>query len=38
MTTTGEGVTAPRAVVTDGHSAGHIEPTMNFADALIRRP
>jgi hypothetical protein len=35
-TTTGEGVTAPRVVVAGGHSAGHIEPTMNFADALRR--
>ncbi|MBN6033872.1 glycosyltransferase [Amycolatopsis sp. 195334CR] len=25
---------APRVVVAGGHSAGHIEPTMNFADAL----
>jgi hypothetical protein len=30
----GAGVTAPRVVVAGGHSAGHIEPTMNFADAL----
>jgi UDP-N-acetylglucosamine--N-acetylmuramyl-(pentapeptide) pyrophosphoryl-undecaprenol N-acetylglucosamine transferase len=30
------GVTAPRVVVAGGHSAGHIEPTMNFADALRR--
>jgi UDP-N-acetylglucosamine--N-acetylmuramyl-(pentapeptide) pyrophosphoryl-undecaprenol N-acetylglucosamine transferase len=29
-------VTAPRVVVAGGHSAGHIEPTMNFADALRR--
>jgi Glycosyltransferase family 28 N-terminal domain len=35
-TTTGAGVTAPRVGVADGHSAGHIEPTMNFADALRR--
>ena len=34
MTTTGAGVTAPRVVVAGGHSAGHIEPAMNFADAL----
>jgi UDP-N-acetylglucosamine--N-acetylmuramyl-(pentapeptide) pyrophosphoryl-undecaprenol N-acetylglucosamine transferase len=27
-------VTAPRVVVAGGHSAGHIEPMMNFADAL----
>jgi UDP-N-acetylglucosamine--N-acetylmuramyl-(pentapeptide) pyrophosphoryl-undecaprenol N-acetylglucosamine transferase len=27
-------VTAPRVVVAGGHSAGHIEPAMNFADAL----
>jgi UDP-N-acetylglucosamine--N-acetylmuramyl-(pentapeptide) pyrophosphoryl-undecaprenol N-acetylglucosamine transferase len=33
---TGTGVTAPRVVVAGGHSAGHIEPTMNFADALRR--
>src|SRR3954469_15382406 len=33
---TGAGVTAPRVVVAGGHSAGHIEPTMNFADALKR--
>jgi UDP-N-acetylglucosamine--N-acetylmuramyl-(pentapeptide) pyrophosphoryl-undecaprenol N-acetylglucosamine transferase len=26
----------PRVVVAGGHSAGHIEPTMNFADALKR--
>ncbi|OZE82828.1 UDP-N-acetylglucosamine--N-acetylmuramyl-(pentapeptide) pyrophosphoryl-undecaprenol N-acetylglucosamine transferase [Rhodococcus sp. 15-649-2-2] len=26
----------PRIVVAGGHSAGHIEPTMNFADALRR--
>ena len=35
-TTTGAGVTAPRVVVAGGHSAGHIEPAMNFADALRR--
>ena len=29
-------MTAPRVVVVGGHSAGHIEPTMNFADALRR--
>jgi UDP-N-acetylglucosamine--N-acetylmuramyl-(pentapeptide) pyrophosphoryl-undecaprenol N-acetylglucosamine transferase len=29
-------VTAPRVVVAGGHSAGHIEPAMNFADALGR--
>jgi len=29
-------VTAPRVVVAGGHSAGHIEPTMNFANALRR--
>jgi len=29
-------VTAPRIVVAGGHSAGHIEPMMNFADALRR--
>jgi UDP-N-acetylglucosamine--N-acetylmuramyl-(pentapeptide) pyrophosphoryl-undecaprenol N-acetylglucosamine transferase len=29
-------VTAPRVVVAGGHSAGHIEPAMNFADALRR--
>ena len=29
-------MTAPRVVVAGGHSAGHIEPTMNFADALRR--
>ncbi|WP_116205769.1 UDP-N-acetylglucosamine--N-acetylmuramyl-(pentapeptide) pyrophosphoryl-undecaprenol N-acetylglucosamine transferase [Amycolatopsis circi] len=28
--------TAPRVVVAGGHSAGHIEPAMNFADALRR--
>ena len=28
---------APRVVVAGGHSAGHIEPAMNFADALRRR-
>ena len=27
-------MTAPRVVVAGGHSAGHIEPAMNFADAL----
>ncbi|MEO8889425.1 MAG: UDP-N-acetylglucosamine--N-acetylmuramyl-(pentapeptide) pyrophosphoryl-undecaprenol N-acetylglucosamine transferase [Jatrophihabitantaceae bacterium] len=27
---------APRVVVAGGHSAGHIEPAMNFADALCR--
>jgi UDP-N-acetylglucosamine--N-acetylmuramyl-(pentapeptide) pyrophosphoryl-undecaprenol N-acetylglucosamine transferase len=27
---------APRVVVAGGHSAGHIEPAMNFADALHR--
>ncbi|MEU8632840.1 UDP-N-acetylglucosamine--N-acetylmuramyl-(pentapeptide) pyrophosphoryl-undecaprenol N-acetylglucosamine transferase [Amycolatopsis sp. NPDC048633] len=26
----------PRVVVAGGHSAGHIEPTMNFADAVRR--
>jgi len=30
---TGAGVTAPRIVVAGGHSAGHIEPMLNFADA-----
>jgi UDP-N-acetylglucosamine--N-acetylmuramyl-(pentapeptide) pyrophosphoryl-undecaprenol N-acetylglucosamine transferase len=30
------GLTAPRVVVAGGHSAGHIEPAMNFADALRR--
>jgi hypothetical protein len=34
----GAGVTAPRVVVAGGHSAGHIEPTMNFADARGHRP
>jgi UDP-N-acetylglucosamine--N-acetylmuramyl-(pentapeptide) pyrophosphoryl-undecaprenol N-acetylglucosamine transferase len=29
-------MSAPRVVVAGGHSAGHIEPTMNFADALRR--
>lgn len=29
-------VAAPRIVVAGGHSAGHIEPAMNFADALRR--
>jgi UDP-N-acetylglucosamine--N-acetylmuramyl-(pentapeptide) pyrophosphoryl-undecaprenol N-acetylglucosamine transferase len=33
---TGAGATAPRVVVAGGHSAGHIEPAMNFADALRR--
>jgi len=33
---TGADVTAPRVVVAGGHSAGHIEPAMNFADALRR--
>ncbi|WP_406641742.1 UDP-N-acetylglucosamine--N-acetylmuramyl-(pentapeptide) pyrophosphoryl-undecaprenol N-acetylglucosamine transferase [Amycolatopsis sp. WGS_07] len=28
--------TGPRVVVAGGHSAGHIEPAMNFADALRR--
>ncbi|MGW7532315.1 UDP-N-acetylglucosamine--N-acetylmuramyl-(pentapeptide) pyrophosphoryl-undecaprenol N-acetylglucosamine transferase [Amycolatopsis sp. NPDC054798] len=28
--------TGPRVVVAGGHSAGHIEPAMNFADALLR--
>jgi UDP-N-acetylglucosamine:LPS N-acetylglucosamine transferase len=32
----GPEVTAPRVVVAGGHSAGHIEPAMNFADALRR--
>jgi UDP-N-acetylglucosamine--N-acetylmuramyl-(pentapeptide) pyrophosphoryl-undecaprenol N-acetylglucosamine transferase len=27
---------ASRVVVAGGHSAGHIEPAMNFADALLR--
>ncbi|MFD4190409.1 UDP-N-acetylglucosamine--N-acetylmuramyl-(pentapeptide) pyrophosphoryl-undecaprenol N-acetylglucosamine transferase [Amycolatopsis thermoflava] len=27
---------APRVVVAGGHSAGHIEPAMNLADALLR--
>lgn len=27
---------APRVVVAGGHSAGHIEPTMNVADVLGR--
>ena len=31
---TGAGMRAPRVVVAGGHSAGHIEPAMNFADAL----
>lgn len=30
------GEPAPRIVVAGGHSAGHIEPAMNFADALRR--
>lgn len=29
-------MTGPRVVVAGGHSAGHIEPAMNFADALRR--
>jgi UDP-N-acetylglucosamine--N-acetylmuramyl-(pentapeptide) pyrophosphoryl-undecaprenol N-acetylglucosamine transferase len=29
-------MSAPRIVVAGGHSAGHIEPTMNFADAVRR--
>ena len=29
-------VTAARIVVAGGHSAGHIEPAMNFADAVRR--
>jgi UDP-N-acetylglucosamine--N-acetylmuramyl-(pentapeptide) pyrophosphoryl-undecaprenol N-acetylglucosamine transferase len=29
-------VTASRVVVAGGHSAGHIEPAMNFADAVLR--
>lgn len=29
-------MTAPRVVVAGGHSAGHIEPAMNFADAVRR--
>lgn len=29
-------IKAPRVVVAGGHSAGHIEPAMNFADALRR--
>jgi UDP-N-acetylglucosamine--N-acetylmuramyl-(pentapeptide) pyrophosphoryl-undecaprenol N-acetylglucosamine transferase len=29
-------VTPPRVVVAGGHSAGHIEPAMNFADAVRR--
>ncbi|MBB1155406.1 MULTISPECIES: UDP-N-acetylglucosamine--N-acetylmuramyl-(pentapeptide) pyrophosphoryl-undecaprenol N-acetylglucosamine transferase [Amycolatopsis] len=29
-------IRAPRVVVAGGHSAGHIEPAMNFADALRR--
>src|SRR5579875_3845583 len=33
-TLTGAGVTAPRVVVAGSHSAGHIEPAINFADAL----
>ena len=35
-TLTGAGVTAARVVVAGGHSAGHIEPAMNFADAVRR--
>src|SRR5438552_9199343 len=34
MVMTRAGVTALRVVVAGGHSAGHIEPAMNFADAL----
>lgn len=33
---TGAGVRAARVLVAGGHSAGHIEPAMNFADALRR--
>ncbi|AXB44744.1 UDP-N-acetylglucosamine--N-acetylmuramyl-(pentapeptide) pyrophosphoryl-undecaprenol N-acetylglucosamine transferase [Amycolatopsis albispora] len=29
-------MSAPRVVVAGGHSAGHIEPAMNFADAVRR--
>jgi UDP-N-acetylglucosamine--N-acetylmuramyl-(pentapeptide) pyrophosphoryl-undecaprenol N-acetylglucosamine transferase len=29
-------MTSPRIVVAGGHSAGHIEPAMNFADAVRR--
>lgn len=29
-------MSGPRIVVAGGHSAGHIEPTMNFADAVRR--
>lgn len=29
-------MTAPRVIVAGGHSAGHIEPAMNFADAVRR--
>ena len=29
-------MTGPRVVVAGGHSAGHIEPAMNFADAVRR--
>jgi UDP-N-acetylglucosamine--N-acetylmuramyl-(pentapeptide) pyrophosphoryl-undecaprenol N-acetylglucosamine transferase len=29
-------MTAPRVVIAGGHSAGHIEPMLNFADALRR--
>jgi len=36
MTTTGTGVTAPHVVVAGGHSAGHIEPAMNFAVRQFR--
>lgn len=36
MFPSGDGVTAPRVVVAGGHSAGHIEPAMNVADALRR--
>jgi len=32
----GAGVRAPRVVIAGGHSAGHIEPAMNLADALCR--
>jgi UDP-N-acetylglucosamine--N-acetylmuramyl-(pentapeptide) pyrophosphoryl-undecaprenol N-acetylglucosamine transferase len=32
----GDRVSAPRVVVAGGHSAGHIEPAMNLADALRR--
>ncbi|TWD84044.1 UDP-N-acetylglucosamine-N-acetylmuramylpentapeptide N-acetylglucosamine transferase [Kribbella amoyensis] len=30
----GGGVVGPRVLVAGGHSAGHIEPAMNFADAV----